>query len=176
MKRILRIALLASGLATTDAAAGQIDLTMTGFTSDKGMARIVLMQGIEGYSSERPITLTASVPIKDGTASWTGEVPTGTYAIIAHHDRNANDELDRPVFELPLEPYGFSNGAWTSLGLPSFDEVAFEVGDGVAPQRIPMRTNAFVTLMQIVVAGAAALAALFTIVTIRRRRKSAQHA
>ncbi len=175
MKHALKIALLASGLATTDAAAGQIDLTMTGFASDTGTARIVLVEGIAGYTSKSPVTLTASVPIRDGTATWTGEVPPGTYAIIAHHDRNANDALDRPVFELPLEPYGYSNGAWTSLGLPSFDEVAFEVGEGVARQRIPMRTNAFVTLLQIVAAGAAALAALFSVITIRRR-KSAQHA
>ena len=169
MTCIIKIALLATGLASTDAAAGQIDLTLTGFSNDQGMARIVLMEGIEGYTSERPVTLTASVPVNDGIATWSGEVPTGTYAIIAHHDRNANDELDRPVFQLPLEPYGYSNGAWTSLGLPAFEDIAFEVGDGIAPQRIPMRTNAFVTLTQIAAAGAVALAALFALITIRRR-------
>lgn len=175
MKCAIRILMLTAGLISTDAAAGEIDLTMTGFASDEGMARIVLMEGIEGYTSARPVTLTASVPIEDGTARWTADVPPGTYAIIAHHDRDANDELDRPLFQLPLEPYGYSNGAWTSIGLPAFDEVAFEVGDGVFPQRIPMRLNAFVTLVQIVAAGAVALAALFTFVAIRRRR-AAHHA
>lgn len=170
MKSAIRTALLATSLLSTDAAAGEIDLTMTGFANDEGMARIVLMEGIEGYTSAKPVTRTASVPIENGTARWTTEVPPGTYAIIAHHDRDANDELDRPVLQLPLEPYGYSNGAWTSVGLPAFDEVAFEVGDGVSPQRIPMRLNAFVTLTQIVATGAVALAALFTLVAIRRRR------
>ncbi|MDJ0637959.1 MAG: DUF2141 domain-containing protein [Paracoccaceae bacterium] len=170
MKSAIRILMLTAGLASTDATAGEIDLTMTGFTNDEGMARVVLMEGIEGYTSVRPVALTASVPIEDGTARWTGEVSPGTYAIIAHHDRDANDELDRPLFQLPLEPYGYSNGAWTSVGLPTFDDVAFEVGDGVAPQRITMRLNAFVTLTQIVAAGAVALAALFALVAIRRRR------
>lgn len=170
MQSAIRIFMLAAGLASTDAAAGEIDLTMTGFASDEGMARIVLMEGIEGYTSVKPVTLTASVPIEDGAARWTADVPPGTYAIIAHHDRDANDELDRPFFQLPLEPYGYSNGAWTSMGLPAFDEVAFEVGEGVAPQRIPMRMNAFVTLAEIVAAGSAALAALFAFVAIRRRR------
>ena len=96
-------------------------------------------------------------------------MPPGTYAIIAHHDENENDELDRPVFELPLEPYGYSNGAWTSLGLPSFKEVAFEVGEGVAQQGIQMRTNAFVSLAQIAAAFSAALATLFAFIAIRRR-------
>ena len=170
MRCAIRTLVLAGGLASTDAAAGQIDLTMTGFVSDQGQARIVLMQGIEGYASERPVTLTASVPIRNGQAHWVGTVAAGTYAIIAHHDRNANDDLDRPVFQLPLEPYGYSNGAWTSMGLPAFDEVAFEVGAGVAPQRIPMRTNVFVTFTQVVTIGTVALAALFSFVTIRRRR------
>lgn len=170
MKCAIRTLMLAAGLVSTDAAAGQIDLTMTGFASDGGLARIVLMEGIEGYTSVRPVTLTASVPIEDGTARWSAEVPPGTYALIAHHDRNANDDLDRPVFQLPLEPYGYSNGAWTSIGLPAFEEVAFEVGDGVAPQRIPMRTNAFVTLAQVIAAGGAALAALIALVAVRRRR------
>ncbi|NNE80667.1 MAG: DUF2141 domain-containing protein [Silicimonas sp.] len=169
MQYTFRTLMLAAGLAATQASAGQIELTMTGFASDAGQARIVLMEGIEGYSSIRPVTLTASVPIQDGTARWSADVPPGTYAIIAHHDKDANDELNRPVFQLPLEPYGYSNGAWTSVGLPAFDDVAFEVGEGTAPQRIPMRTNAFVTLAQICAAGAAALAALFAIIAFRRR-------
>ena len=131
MTNAIRIAFLALGFASTNAAAGEIGLTMSGFSKDEGMARIVLVEGEEGYAGVTPATLVASVPIKDGQAVWTGEVPPGTYAIIGHHDENENDELDRPVFELPLEPYGYSNGAWTNFGLPSFEEVAFEVGEGV---------------------------------------------
>ncbi|GGH41396.1 Uncharacterized conserved protein, DUF2141 family [Cribrihabitans marinus] len=170
MQSAIKTLLLAASLASTEAAAGQIDLTMTGFASDKGMARIVLVEGIEGYTGGKPVTLTATVPIDNGTARWTADVPRGTYSMIAHHDRDENGELDRPLFQLPLEPYGFSNGAWTSAGLPAFDEVAFEVGDGTARQRIRMRMNAFATLLQVVPVGAVALAALFTILTIRRRR------
>jgi len=170
MHSAIRTVLLALSLTTTEAAAGQIDLTMTGFPSDAGMARIVLMEGIDGFTGAKPVFLTASVPISEGQASWIGDVPAGTYAIIAHHDRNTNDDLDRPAFALPLEPYGYSNGAWTNMGLPAFNEVAFYVGDGVAPQRVHMRTNAFVTLAQIIAAGAASIAVLFTLIAVRRRR------
>ena len=170
MKSALTLLTLAAGLETMEARAGQIDLTMTGFVDRTGTARIVLMEGIEGYTSARPVTLTDSVPIQDGIARWSAEVPPGTYVLIAHHDRDANDELNRPIFELPLEPYGYSNGAWTSLGLPDFEEVAFEVADGVAKQRIHMRMNAFVMLAQIVAAGGAAFAVLFAGVAMRRRR------
>lgn len=170
MKCVIKIALVISGFVTTDAAAGQIDITMAGFSSDQGMARIVLVEGIEEYTGERPVALVKSVPIHSGKASWTGEVPDGTYAIIAHHDRNANNELDRPVFELPLEPYGYSNGAWTSLGLPPFEDVAFEVGDGIARQLIPMRTNGFISFVRIIVASVFATGTLIAFVALLRRR------
>jgi uncharacterized protein (DUF2141 family) len=128
------------------------------------------MQGIEGYTSVRPVTLTAAVPISNGTARWRADVPPGTYALIAHHDRNANGALDRPLLGLPLEPYGYSNGAWTSLGLPAYDAVAFDVGKGTAPQRIRLRMNGFVTLAQILVSSTVALGALLALVAVRRRR------
>ncbi|MEP2531245.1 DUF2141 domain-containing protein [Shimia sp.] len=166
----MRFLILSAALASTSADAGQVDLTMTGFASDSGRARIVLMEGNEAYSGHRPVTHTASVPIKHGRAMWSGSVAPGTYAIIAHHDKNANDALDRPIFGLPVEPYGFSNGTWTSIGLPAFDDVAFDIGTGVAPQRITMRTNAFVTIAQIAATGAAALMALFALAAVGRRR------
>ena len=56
MKSAIRLLMLTAGLVSTDAAAGEIDLTMTGFASDEGMARIVLMEGIEGYTSVKPVT------------------------------------------------------------------------------------------------------------------------
>lgn len=170
MKPTARTIAAILGFMSTNAAAGQIDLMMTGFASDEGQARIILMQDIEEYTSVRPVSQVASVPFTNGEARWSAEVAPGTYAIIAHHDRNANDDLDRPVFELPLEPYGYSNGAWTSAGLPDFEAVAFEVGDGVSPQRIPMRVNVFVTVAQVLAASAVLLAALFTVVSLRRRR------
>ena len=170
MKHTARTIAALLSFMCTDAAAGQIDLVMTGFASDDGQARIILMQDVEEYTSVRPVSQVASVPIENGTARWSAEVEPGTYAIIAHHDRNANGELDRPVFELPLEPYGYSNGAWTSAGLPDFEAVAFDVGEGISPQRIPMRVNAFVTAAQVAISATALLAALVALVTLRRRR------
>ncbi len=166
------LATLAFAMTATATTGGEIDLTMTGFASDDGMARIVLMDGPEEFAGLRPVRLVASVPIANGEARWSETVPEGTYSIIAHHDRNGNDAFDRPVFGLPVEPYGYSNGAWTSAGLPEFAAVAFRVGQGTAPQHIHMRLNAFVTLAQIAAAGAVALAALLAFVALRHRRRT----
>ncbi|MDJ0994003.1 MAG: DUF2141 domain-containing protein [Dinoroseobacter sp.] len=169
MQSAVRILMLSANLVCTAVAAGEIDLTMTGFGSDEGMARVVLMRGNDSYTGDEPVTLTSSVPIHDGTAYWSAEVPPGAYAIIAHHDRNTNNALDRPILQLPLEPYGYSNGAWTSIGLPGFDDVAFTVGEGIAPQRITMRMNSFVTLIRTAAAGVFALVILVAVIAIHRR-------
>jgi uncharacterized protein (DUF2141 family) len=156
-------------VSTSFASGGQIDVRISGMDSDEGAARIVVMAGIEGYNGQRPVLLTESVRISEGVATWRAEVPSGTYAIIAHHDKDADDTLNRPVFALPVEPYGYSNGAWTNLGLPTFDEVAFEVGDGANQQHIHLRTNAFVTLAQLSALATVAIAVLFSVLALYRR-------
>lgn len=137
--------------------AGQLEVTATGFPSDRGAARFVLMRGGAEYAGTRPVFRVHSVPIAGGSASWRVDLAPGTYAVIAHHDANANDALDRPILGIPVEPYGFSGGAWTSLGLPGFDEVSFDVGPAGARQSIQMRTNLLISTAQV---SAVALAGL----------------
>ena len=172
MKRFfaaLKIALLLLGqLSSAQVAGGQIDVRVTGMPSEAGAVRIVLMSGVEGYQGSRPAAAIQSVIINDGSARGEFNVPVGTYAIIAHHDANADGTLNRPVFALPTEPYGYSNGAWTSFGLPAFDEVAFDVGDGAIYQQIQLRTNVFVTFAQLIAVATIAIGTLFSVLYLRR--------
>lgn len=174
MKQTVSAVLAAMALVTGTAAAGPVELRVTGIPSNEGNARIVLMDGPQGYTGERPPVRIVSVPVAGGQALWRGEMPVGTYAAIAHHDRNANDALDRPIFGLPLEPYGYSNAAWTSFGLPDYDAIAFDVGDGTTRQTIRLRMNGFVTAGQITLTVTAALAVLFGGLVLARRRRAAR--
>jgi uncharacterized protein (DUF2141 family) len=54
-------------------------------------------------------------------------VDPGHYAVIVFHDENNNAKLDRGLFGMPTEPYGFSNDARSFFGAPSFDAAAVEV-------------------------------------------------
>ncbi len=143
-------------------AAGEINLTITGFADSSGMARIVLMEGEAGYRGEIPVARIVSVPIHDGRAVWAADdIPSGRYAVIAHHDGDEDDELNRPFLGLPQEPYGYSNGAWTSLGLPQWEEVAFDIGQAPARQDIHLRMNVFAVVSQMMLIGLPALVAIF---------------
>ena len=62
-----------------------------------------------------------------GTATYTFELPNGTYAIGIFVDANYNNEMDRNLFGVPKEQYGFSNDAKGSFGPPSFKDASFTV-------------------------------------------------
>lgn len=174
MKPAFLLPTLASLVFATQAQSGDLELHISGFPTDDGMARIVLMNGPEEYAGRSAVTLTDSVPIVDGKARWVKALPSGRYAVIAHHDRNSNDELDRPVFQLPVEAYGYSNGAWTSFGLPDFDQTAFVVEEETSRQSITVRYNAIFSVGQTLLVAMAALVALFGAAMIARRwQKSA---
>lgn len=54
-------------------------------------------------------------------------LPPGTYAVNIYFDQNGNKKLDRGLFGLPSEPYGFSNNPSTTFGPPSFEEASFKI-------------------------------------------------
>ena len=62
-----------------------------------------------------------------GNATYTFDLPNGTYAIGIFVDTNYNNEMDRNFFGVPKEQYGFSNDAKGSFGPPSFKDASFTV-------------------------------------------------
>ncbi|MBK7428468.1 MAG: DUF2141 domain-containing protein [Saprospiraceae bacterium] len=54
------------------------------------------------------------------------DLPFGTYAISVFQDLNANEKLDKKLFGIPAEPYGFSISAAKFTRAPTFSESSFE--------------------------------------------------
>lgn len=71
----------------------------------------------------------AKSEIKDGkiTTTFTNVLP-GTYAIMALHDANDNEQMDFQDNGMPKESYGMSNNVM-SFGPPQFSDAKFEVAD-----------------------------------------------
>ena len=53
--------------------------------------------------------------------------PVGKYAIAVFQDENMDNKLNKNLFGVPKEPYGFSKNKYGKLGPPDFEDVAFEV-------------------------------------------------
>jgi len=65
--------------------------------------------------------------IEDGKVEFTfTNVAPGTYALVAMHDKNGNQQMDMDDNGMPLESWGLS-GNDMSFGPPEFDLAKFEV-------------------------------------------------
>ncbi len=56
-------------------------------------------------------------------------IPNGTYAISTFHDENSNGKMDKGMFGIPEEGYGFSNNARGMFGPAKFKDAKFEIKD-----------------------------------------------
>jgi uncharacterized protein (DUF2141 family) len=54
-------------------------------------------------------------------------LPRGDYAVAVFHDENMNGRLDKNIFGIPKEGYGFSNNPKKSMGPPKFTDVKFQL-------------------------------------------------
>lgn len=67
-------------------------------------------------------------PVQAGRARCTIQLPSaGSYAIGLYHDADDDNELDRGVFGVPTEGYGFSRNVGGGLSAPGFAEAALQV-------------------------------------------------
>ncbi len=127
MKTVLSILAIISSISFGVAQENGVDITVTidNVVSDEGKVLISLHTtetfmkgpGIQNLESE----------IKEGKVTLTFEnVPSGTYAILALHDANENNQMDYQDNGMPLEGYGMS-GNEMIMGPPVFEDAKFEV-------------------------------------------------
>jgi uncharacterized protein (DUF2141 family) len=105
---------------------GEVKVDIVGLKPAEGQVRVVLFDSDKNFLQN---------PFKAGIAAVDGSqchwqvngLPQGWYAVAIYQDKNGNGKLDRNMFGMPLEPYGFSNNARGVMGPPSFDDARFQV-------------------------------------------------
>ena len=129
MMRFTALAVFGLALSAVPAGAATLTVQVTGVESGEGQVFVGLCP-----TSFEESTCTAGKrqPARPGAMrfSFPG-VPAGRYAIAVYHDVNANGRLDKQIFGLPAEPYGFSNDVGRSAP-PSFEGALVPVGDPAA--------------------------------------------
>ncbi len=70
-----------------------------------------------------------NVEVTARVAQITFSVDPGEYAIAVYHDENSNGKMDKRVFGIPKEPYGFSNNYRPVMSAPKFSDCRFNVGE-----------------------------------------------
>lgn len=105
---------------------GELIITVTGFETDNGVARLAIVDSKSGHETGRNF-LGMEIRISGHqAAAVVPDIPYGEYAVKVFHDENRNNELDTGVFGIPVERYGFSNNARGAFGPPAFAEISFD--------------------------------------------------
>jgi uncharacterized protein (DUF2141 family) len=108
------------------AKAGTLMVSVDGFPSDQGVAKIALVNSIEGYEDSAKAFMKETVEIVNGKATCNfNHVPFGKYAVTVRHDENNNNKIDKSIFGKPTEAYGFSNNVRRFFGKPAYEKAVF---------------------------------------------------
>lgn len=126
--------------ATFGAGAAAADLTVEvdGVASAQGEVAIGLFTNAEDFPAKFAHGKRVKAEGKAAVVTFS-DLPPGRYAVSAYHDTNENKRLDRGLFGIPKEAYGFSQEARGFGGPPEFRDAAFELpAEGV---RITVRVQ-----------------------------------
>ncbi len=111
-------------------AACALTIHVDGFRNDKGMIGGVVFQTPAGWpeDDDRAFRRTA-VPVAGNSHPVLSfpDLPPGRYGIAVLHDENSNQRLDRNVFRIPKEGFGFANNPHVGLSTPSWKESSVQV-------------------------------------------------
>lgn len=125
--------------ALTAAAAAELTVEVRGVASSDGAVLVAVYDSPEQWL-RKPLRA-IRLPAQPGQAvrGSLGDLPPGTYAISAIHDRNGNGQLDTNVFGIPTEPYAYSNDASGFMGPARFEQARFTVGAEATVQIIDFK-------------------------------------
>jgi uncharacterized protein (DUF2141 family) len=109
-------------------AAGAITVSVGRLRSSKGSVGCRLYSLEKGFPRNTEGSIKKNFPVSGPfTACVFEHVPPGTYALVAIHDENDNDKLDRNFVGMPTEGYGVSNNRTYATKAPVWSECKFSV-------------------------------------------------
>jgi uncharacterized protein (DUF2141 family) len=129
MKKIL---FLAFSLVSVVCFSQQHTLTIEidGFDSDNGQLVLGVCDKKENFLKEYAYGDVVKIKNKRATVVIKN-LPSGEYAISLFHDVNSNNILDKNIFGIPSEDYGFSNNAKGTFGPPKYDDAKFSLNKSI---------------------------------------------
>lgn len=133
--RFCQFLLLVGGLAGVPMMihAASLEVIVTGLKDPQGTVEVGLYHGKDSFPRAEGATMGESIAAdtaRDGTFRVLfPDVKPGSYAVAVYHDQNHNGKLDKGLFGIPSEGYGFSNDAKGFMGPPGFESAAFQVDE-----------------------------------------------
>lgn len=116
-----------------------LTIEVSNIESDKGTIMIALFKGENGFPKDATKAIRKmKVNIKNQKATIVfSNLEAGDYAFALFHDENGSGEMDKNMFGIPKEGYGFSTNFKPTVSAPDFDEADFKI-EGDTVQKIKM--------------------------------------
>jgi uncharacterized protein (DUF2141 family) len=103
-----------------------------GLRNAKGVVGVLLFASPAGWPEDVSKSFRHdAASIADGERNATVEfkdIPPGDYGVVALHDENKNMKLDKNMFGIPKEGFGFANNPPVGFGPPAFRRALLHVG------------------------------------------------
>lgn len=115
-------------LGCASAQSAELTIRFTGINEAKGQVRVALYASEDDYGKWQSFR-SATIPASKLATVTFADLPKGRYVVSAYQDKNDNGELDKALFGIPTEPYGFSRNPFSRLGPPAFDKAALSLED-----------------------------------------------
>jgi uncharacterized protein (DUF2141 family) len=112
--------------------AASLIVTIEQIRSSHGEILVAIADSADSFKASTWVT-SGRAPAQVGaqTLRFEGLRP-GRYLVSSFHDENKNGFLDRSLFGIPAEGYGFSRNARGTFGPPDFGEAAIDVPEGIS--------------------------------------------
>jgi len=108
--------------------AGSLTVEVTHLSGHKGRIAIGLYNNAKTFGHMSRLYRGARLTIRGKRVVYTFKhLPKGIYAVSVMHDANNNKTLDKNVFGIPKEGYGFSNNVHHAFRAATFGEAKFSV-------------------------------------------------
>lgn len=123
---MLAFSSLVSNAATIDST---VRVEIDGLRNAKGDVGCLLFNSPDGFpESHSKAYNKMHAPVDGGNSvcEFT-DVKPGTYAVVAFHDENQNEKLDKNFLGIPIEGYAASNNIRHAMSAPEFGESSFVV-------------------------------------------------
>jgi uncharacterized protein (DUF2141 family) len=105
-------------------------ISITGINNNRGVVQLAVWSSQAGFPEDyQKAILLKTIALDEVNAVELSELEPGTYAIAIYHDENEDVVLNRNIFGIPKEGFGFSRNPKIRFGPPKFDEASVQVSD-----------------------------------------------
>ena len=138
-KLALAALLAALPLCLGAAPVAQLDVSIDGLRSAKGVVRVCLTADPANFPGcvDDAEAVRRNIPATEASVRFDA-LPRGSYAVSVIHDENGNARLDT-FAGIPREGFGFSRNPAIRFGPPRFSAAAFKLTDVAETQQVRMR-------------------------------------